>query len=92
MGAAIAAMSLQSKSRNMLQQSNTANIAYKITPFQSYCKCTMKDIFHALVTFDYTSLLYEGVSVEVIWNVTKRFFRKGFYFERKFPPLMFVDL
>ena len=92
MGAAIAAISLQSKLRNILGKRNTADVASKIPLFQSYCKRTMKEICHALVTFDYTSLLYEGMSVEVIWNATKLFFRQGLYFERKFPPLMFVDL
>ena len=92
MGAAIAGMSLKTKLRNMLGKRNTADVASSIPAFQYYCKRTMQDICHALVTFDYTSLVYEGMSVEVIWNATNLFFRQGLYFDRTFPPLMFVDL
>ena len=93
MGAAVAAMSSQNnKLHNLRKSFDKKDVASKLPKFKEYCVRKMKEICHALLTFDYMSLAYEGMELETIWNATNLFFRQGLFFERVFPPIMFVKL
>ena len=58
----------------------------------NYCDKQLRLIAFCLGSFDYISLLQQGVTSNVLWNSMNLFFKQGMYFTMEFTPISMLHI
>ena len=58
----------------------------------NYCDEQLRLIAFCLGSFDYITLLQQGVTSSVLWNSMNLFFKQGMYFTMEFTPISMLHI